>query len=373
MKKPIVEMLREGRLSRRDFHRALAAAGLSVAALPLVPSTARAEPKITVFTWSGYDSPEFMPKYVAKHGEPPQFALFEAEEEALQKMIGGYAVDVIHPCSYNIKRWKDAGIIQPIDTTRLSEYGNIWDRLRSLPATSFDGKAYFVPFDIGTSAILYRPDLVDPADVAEPSWSLLFNEKYKGRLSMYDTDTTFIEIAARVLGLYEDYLHLSDEQLAKIKPLLSKQRDLMRFYWADQTQLEQAVASGEIAAAYAWNGSYKRLRDQGVDVRYVTPKEGLLGYCCGLVRHAKAPGDEQAAYDFLDAMIDPEVGKVLMEQEGYLHSNKRSYDLADPAVVESLGAKDPAATMAALTIDPEPEEPYRSTYIKLVNDVKSGL
>jgi hypothetical protein len=47
--------------------------------------------------------------------------------------------------------------------------------------------------------------------------------------------------------------------------------------------------------------------------------------------------------------------------------------VVDPAVLDALGAKDPAATFDALIIDPEPEEPYRGKYIELVNQVKSGL
>jgi spermidine/putrescine-binding protein len=367
-----VEMLRAGRLSRRQFHRALAAAGLGLAAVPLLAPRARASGEITVFTWSGYDVPEAIPAYVAKYGGTPEFAIFASEEEALQKMTGGYIVDAMHPCSYNIKRWREAGVLKPIDTARISRYGDIWERLRNIPQTSHEGQVYFVPYDLGTSSIVYRADLIDPADLADPSWALLFNEKYKGKLSMYDTDTTFIEIAARVLGLQKDYLTLSDEQLAEIKPMLSKQRELMRFYWQDQTQLEQGIASGELIAAYAWSGSYKTLRDAGVNVGYAIPKEGLLGYCCGLVLHAQGPGDEQAAYDFIDAMLDPEAGKWLLD-EGYLHSNMRTYDLVDPALLASLGAADPGATINALAIDPEPEEPYRTKYIQLVNDVKAGL
>jgi spermidine/putrescine-binding protein len=189
---------------------------------------------------------------------------------------------------------------------------------------------------------------------------------------MYDTDTNFVEIASRALGFGKDYLALSDDQLAHVKRLLAKQRGLMKFYWSDQTQLEQAMASGELVAAYAWGGSYKTLRDNGVDVGYMTPKEGLLGYCCGLVRNAEAPGDEQAAYDYIDAMLDPASGKALIEQ-GFLHSNRRSYALADPASLAALGASDPAATFAALILDPEPDEPYRSAYIKLVENMKAGL
>jgi spermidine/putrescine-binding protein len=288
-------------------------------------------------------------------------------------MLAGFEPDLMHPCSYNIKRWKDAGVLQPIDVSRLPEYENIWERFRTIPETSFDGKVYFMPWDAGLSSVLYRTDLVDPADVADPSWSLLFNEKYKGKLSMYDTDTTVIELAARVRGWYKDYLHLSDEQLAEIKKMLASQRELMKFYWSDNTQLEQAIAAGEVVAAYAWSGSYAALKKQGVKVDYLVPKEGILGYSCGLVRHAKAPGDEQAAYDFLNAMLDPESGKWLIEQSGYFHSNRRTYKIVDPKILSDMGASDPEATFAALALDPEPEEPYRSKYIELVNNVKAGL
>ncbi len=368
-----IDALRYGKLSRRELNRALAAVGLGLAAAPLGARGSRAAPDLNVFTWGGYDVPESVPQYVAKHGATPGYSIFATEEEALQKMLAGFDIDLMHPCSYNIKRWKDAGVLAPIDVSRLPEYPNLWERFRAIPETVFDGQVYFIPWDAGLASVMYRSDLVDPADVAEPSWSLLFNEKYQGKLSMYDTDTTVIEIAARVSGMFQDYLHLSDAQLAELKPMLAKQRELMRFYWSDNTQLEQAVAAGEIVATYAWSGSYATLKREGVPVEYMVPKEGLLGYCCGLVRHTRAPGDEAAAYDFLNALLDPESGKWLMESAGYFHSNKRTYKLVDPKVLSDMGASDPEATFAALAIEPEPEDPYRTKYIELVNNVKAGL
>src|SRR5690606_22086682 len=152
-------------------------------------------------------------------------------------------------------------------------------------------------------SILYRTDEVAPEDAT--SWDLLFNEKYAGRLSMFDTDTTIIEIAARILG-YDNYTTLSDEQLATIKPMIAKQRDLLRFYWGDPTQIEQALASGELVAAYAWNDTYKKLKDMGLPVAYMTPKEGMLTWVCGLCIDARRTGDDQVVYDFIDSMISPE-------------------------------------------------------------------
>ncbi len=369
----IIQRLKGGRAGRRDLMRVLAGAGLALASVPIMARrAAAAAPELTVMEWAGYDVPEIHPGYINKYGAGPTFSIFATEEEALQKMLGGFVADLMHPCSYNIKRWKDAGILQPIDVSRVPRYADIWERFRAIPETSFDGKPYLVPFDAGLSSVIYRTDLVDAADVADPSWGLLFNEKYKGRLSMYDTDTTFIEIAARISGMYADYLHLSDEQLGTIKEMLAKQKELMKFYWSDQAQLEQAVASGEIVAAYAWNGSVTNLKKQGVPVEYMVPKEGILGWCCGMVRHAEAPGDEQAAYDLIDAMLDPEVGKYFVLEQGYYHANSKTYDLIGPEKLAEVGLSDPAATFGALNIEPEPEEPYRSKYIALVNEVKAG-
>ena len=125
MSKEAIAALRNGKLSRRDLNRALAAVGLSFAAMPLTARRSRAAGKLTFFTWAGYDVPEAAPQYAAKHGGPPDFSVFASEEEALQKMLAGFEPDLMHPCSYNIKRWKDAGVLQPIDVSRLPEYENI--------------------------------------------------------------------------------------------------------------------------------------------------------------------------------------------------------------------------------------------------------
>lgn len=371
-KNQLLGRLREGKLTRRDFTRTLAAAGVGIAALPLTGRTARAAADLTVYGWGGYDVPELFPSFMEKHGEMPNYPLFGSEEEALQKLRSGFQADIVHPCSYNVKRWREAEVLKPIDTSRLSNYADIWPKFKEIPQTVVDGETWFVPFDCGNASILYRSDLVDPEDVAEPSWGLLFNEKYKGRLAMYNTDTTLIEIAARVLGM-ENYTSLSDEQLEEIRPMLEKQRDLMRFYWDDATTMEQAMASGELVAAYAWNGSVKSLREQGLQVEYMVPKEGILTWVCGLVLSSSPIGDEQAAYDFIDAMISPEAGEFLIAEQGYGHSNQKSYERVPQDVLVSLGFDNPEEKFALASVSDEADEPYRSKYIALVEEVKAGV
>ena len=366
-----IDRLFNGRLSRRDFGKALAAAGLAVAGFG--PRTACAAPSLMVYEWAGYEPPELHPAYVAKYGASPDFAFFGTVNEALQKILSGFQADIAHPCGTSLKRWQKAGVLAPIDASRLSNYGDLWPKLRDVPHAQENGSTWFVPFDCGSTSILYRTDLVDPADVQDPSWSLLFNEKYKGRLSMYNADTMPVEIASRVLGSYPDYTHLSDPQLADIRKLLAKQRDLLRFYWEDATQVEQALASGEVVAAMAWNGSVKPLQEQGLPIAYMVPKEGVITWVCGLVRCKQGVGDEQAAYDFIDAMISPEAGAYLIKAQGYAHANSKAYDLVSKDLLKVLGYDNPQSSFDAASVTEEPDEPYRTRYIDLVDQVKAGI
>lgn len=103
----ITDKLQEGKLTRRQFNKMLAAAGISMVAVPAISksASAAAEDQATYFTWGGYDVPEMFAPYIAKHGEPPNFATFGGSEEGLTKMRAGYVVDVSHPCNQGIPRW----------------------------------------------------------------------------------------------------------------------------------------------------------------------------------------------------------------------------------------------------------------------------
>ena len=129
---------------------------------------------------------------------------------------------------------------------------------------------WFVPCGWGYNSVIYRNDIVEPK---EDSWNLLWDERYAGRISnAVEMDGAVIP-AAMVLGIPDPY-DMNDEQLAQVKAYLEKQRPLLRFYWTDPAELEQAIASGEVVAAYAWAASASTLKSKGVPITYMTPKEG---------------------------------------------------------------------------------------------------
>jgi spermidine/putrescine transport system substrate-binding protein len=342
-KAELIDRLAERTLTRRQLTRALAGAGLAMVAMPIVCRPAHAAGDLTFFTWSGYDDPGFFPQYVKKHGSSPDMPVFADEQEALTKLRAGFVVDVAHPCSGRIEIWRDADVIEPIDTSRLSNWGDVFPSLKSINGADADGQQWFVPVDWGNTSVLYRADLVD---IQEESWTLLWDQRYAGKLSIGEDITDTAVITSLLVGAQDPY-NMTDEEIAKVKAKLIEQKPLLRFYWSDNSAMEQALASGEIVASSAWNSSALTLQNQGVPVKYAVPKEGILSYCCGLVLPKGGPNRDNA-YDLLDAMIAPDAGQWLIEQQGYGHSNKKSFELVSEEDLTKRGLpKDPAAMLAS--------------------------
>jgi spermidine/putrescine transport system substrate-binding protein len=368
-KNRFLDLLAEGKLSRRDMTKALASVGLGLATVPVVRRPASAAEEVTYFTWAGYEVPELHQSYVAKYGGSPAIAFFGEEEEALQKLLAGYTPDLAHPCTYSVARWRDAGLLMPIDTARLAHFDDMFPELKTMKGTTLDDKRYFVPVEWGNSSILYRADLVD---IEEESWMLLFDERYAGKLAVYDSVDGAVIAAALALGI-KDPFNMTDDQLAETRALLEKQKPLLRYYWTDQSAVEQGLASGELVAAYAWNSSVVMLKAQGLDVKYMNPKEGILTWVCGLVLIEGGPGDEQAKYDFIDAMTAPESGQFFIDTYGYGHSNMKAFEAVPLKRLEELGISSPTALFAQGVFIAEIEPSLREKYIAMFEQVKAGI
>jgi spermidine/putrescine transport system substrate-binding protein len=367
-KNEVLDRLAAGKLTRRQLGKALGAAGLAMVQVPLLGRSGRADTGIEYFSWEGYEEPNFHKAYAEKYGEP-RFSTFGGIEEALQKMLAGYRPDVVHPCTDNMVRWRDAGITKPLDTSRLAHFADLWEDLKTIPGVVVDGKTYLAPFDWGNTSIIYRADLVD---IQEESWTLLFDERYAGKLSVQNTSDHAVIGAGLALGV-KNVFAMTDDELKQVEALLIKQRPMLRFYWDDMASMEQSLASGEIVASTAWNETLVRLKQQGLDVKYMNPKEGILTWVCGLALVEGGSGDEQAAYDFINAMQSPEAGKFLIESWGYGHANQKSFADVKPERLSELGFNSPADLFKHGIFFVEVEPALKERYNKLFEQVKAGL
>ena len=324
-----------GEVNRREIMTAMAAAGILPVTMTLIsrPSKAASDHP-TIFTWAGFEDVGLHPSYIAKHGESPNFSFFGSEEEALAKLRAGYRPNVVMPGNYSIPTWRDAGVVTPIDETRLSNWPDIIESLKDLPGVLADGKRYWVPQDWGQVSITYRTDLVD---IEEESWGLLWDERYAGRIAVIDgvNDTV---LATAIYAGVDDPFNMSEDDIAAVRELLQKQKPLLRYYTNNLTEVEQALASGELVAAMTYNESVLNLSTTGVPVKYMNPKQGMITWAGGHCLTADA--DSQAldgAYDIIDAMMSPEAGQWEIENYGYGHSNRKAFDLVSETDLKQRG------------------------------------
>jgi len=369
----IVDKVRSGAMSRREFNRVLAAAGISMVATPMISGTAMAAAadQPTYFTWGGWDDPEYFKGYIEKFGEPPNFATYGGSEEGFTKMRAGFVVDVAHPCNVEIPRWISSGLFQPLDTSKLSNWDDLSPELWQLEGNVVDGKPYFAPMDWGQTSITYRTDLVDWKD-GEQSWGLLWDERYKGKIASLASAGDAWWCAAIYAGV--DFKDIAkQENLDKVAALLRKQRPLLRMYNDDVTSLEQALASGELVAAMTWNASAATLKSEGVPVAFAKPKEGALTWVCGLMMHAKAPKPD-AAHELIDYLIGVQRGIQMIEEEGYGHSNSKAMAAVSDEKLAELGlSRNPSDILTVGHFMVPQEHEFDSKTNEMFEMIKTGF
>ena len=71
-------------------------------------------------------------------------------------------------------------------------------------------------------------------------------------------------------------------------------------------------------------------------MKFASPKEGALTWVCGAMILKDAPKLDRA-HDIIDSMISTESGKWLIGENGYGHSNARSFDQFTDAELANLG------------------------------------
>lgn len=364
----IVDKASRGKLTRREFNEALGLFGVSVVAVPMMARPVRAAGEILYFTWAGFEIPELYPTYAAKYGLP-ETAFYGDEYEAIEKLKAGFKADVVCPCIDVMPRWMTSGL-QPIDESRLSNLGDTFESLRNAEAAFDKGERYFVPTYWGFSSFVYRTDLTDIKPEDE-SWKLLYDERFKGKIAIWDSTDAVIPVASLALGDLEDPYRPDGERLEKVAAMMRKQRDLVRFYWGSATDMQQAFVSGEIVISFAWGSTPGQLKDSGVPFKWAQPKEGLISFSCGLAR-SNRKGDVAAAHDFIDAHLEPEAGKAMIETYNYGSANRKAFDLVDPALLAELNMTTPEESLAGSHAYQYVPGTLKEEHIRLFDDVKAG-
>lgn len=284
--------------------------------------TARAANHLRVYDWAGYDNPAYYKSYMDKYKKKPTFSLFAEEEEARAKMVAGFKSDISHPCGYSADRWRNSGLLQPIDVSKLKNYKDIPAVYAKQPGYVVDGKVYIIPYDIGQTALTYNADKVPASDVK--SLQVFIDPKYKGRVSLPDNFSDWISLGFVATGTrdWSTIKSQSDPKYQKALDFLRKAHKNNKFYWTDGPNLASGMKTGEVLITWAWNETPVTLRGEGLNIKMNRDtKEGMASFVCGYVWLKTSSAKPEQVYDFFDSLISRETTLPLVTEFGYAHSN----------------------------------------------------
>jgi spermidine/putrescine transport system substrate-binding protein len=320
--------------------------------------------ELQVLDWTGYDADwawqDFKDTY---KNATVTFDFGDSDAAQYGKMHGGGQADVFHPYTGWLQFYVDEGLAAEIDTSRLKNWDTVPDSFKEIG--QFNGKQYFVPWDWGFTSILYRTNRISSVD----SWAILLDPTYKGHLSMWDDGPAAVTVSSYIHGYNET--NITADQLAAIKAEWTAQAPLNKAYWTSEADLDQMMASGEVWAAYAWQGAYATLLGEDVPVAYANPKEGRNSWV-GVYGIRKDSPNYDLALRFLDEKLGLLTGQNLVANYYYGSANQDVMNgITDPTLKEAFSIDDPAI-LSTTNFTPNLTSQQRDDWTAMWTEVKAS-
>jgi spermidine/putrescine transport system substrate-binding protein len=342
-------------------------AALLASAVFAAPALAE-DPEFLVFDWAGFEDPGLYAAYADKHGTAPAYTFFGDDDEAYQKVASGFRADVGHPCSQMVSKYRDAGLIEPWDVSRIPEFASIDPKFLASPIYQDETGVWFIPTDWGATAIAYNTDAVPAEDVA--SLNVFLNPAYAGRISLPDNTDDVWSLALLANGV-TDWTQMTDADYEAAANWIRAAHENVRAYWTDPGELAQLMASGEVLVAWTWPDPVTLLKEDGFPVGYTREAaEGSASWFCGYVNFKDAPGNEDKAYDFINSWLRPDAGRVLLDGFGYGHAS-----LAAQASIsaEELTAAGLGTTSTPVLAQVPMDQARREQLLETFERIKAGF
>lgn len=294
-----------------------------------------------------------------------QYSTYDSNEIMYSKLAnGGITVDVIIPSDYMIGRMVQEGMLEELNFDNIPNYQYIDDAFKN---TSYDPEnKYSVPYTWGTVGIIYNTKYVDEADVT--GWELLWNEKYAGKILMFDNSRDAFGIAEYLLGY--DVNTTDETELQACAAKLAEQKPVVQQYVMDQ--IFDAMENEEAWIAPYYAGDYLTMVEENPDLAFYRPTAQGYNMFIDAMCIPTCCQEKEAAEAFINFLCSPEISSANMAFLGYSVPSTAAKEMMDPEIANSDVAYPDADTLATGTsFNYLPEETSR--YMEsLFMEVRNG-
>ena len=300
-------------------------AALTAAMATGVSVSAKDKDELVLYTWDGMVPQEVLDDFEKETGTKVVYSNFDTDETMLEKLsqAKGGDYDVVIADDYIIESAVKEGLVQKLDKDAITNWGNINPLFQGQFYDPDD--EYTVPYGAGIPLIVYDPDQVD-IDI-------------KGYKDLWDPS---LEDSVAIIGAYRVICGITQlsmgesmneddvDVIARTGEKLQELAPNIRLIQDDNTQ--NALLNGEASVAFLYTSQVTQALKDNPDLKVVYPEEGLGFGILGTFIPSEAPNAE-AANEFINYLLQPEVTAECINSVGYYNTNKAADDLVDENLV----------------------------------------
>ncbi|MGE4611951.1 MAG: extracellular solute-binding protein [Paracoccaceae bacterium] len=336
--------------------------GLAFAAAcgALLASSAVAQVRVLKVTnWAEYIAEDTIANFEAEYGIKVIYDTYDSAEAIDAKLLAGSSgYDVVLHSSGDAARLIKAGIVAPLDMSKLDNVSHLDPAIMSQLASDWDpGNKYILPFMWGTHGVTYNKALVLETYPGAPigSMDLIFDPEHiakvdKCGVSFLDSPGDIIPMALAYLDLDPNSTNPDDyeavgEMLAKIRPHI-KTFDNYAYQRMPQKEFCISTTWGP-DGLLAMSGAIEA--NTGVVLDFFVPEgQGKAQLWIDSWMIPADAGNVDDAHLFLNYMSRPEVGAADSNYTWYATANLTGKAMVDEDVTSSPAAFPTSAQVALM-------------------------
>ena len=365
------------------------AANLAVVACSVVGcGLAFAQTKVlNIYNWSDYIAEDTIKNFEKETGIKVRYDNYDSNEVLHAKLVAGKTgYDIVVPGSHFAKTQIEGGLLQKLDRSKLTNWGNLDKALLEQLAKVDPGNQYLVDWLWGYVTVGINVNKVKAAlgDMPMPdnAWSLLFDPKYVSKLkgcgvSVLDSASEVLPAALLYAGK-PPYSRDAADYAEAAKVLKAIRPYVTRF--SSSGYIEE-MASGATCLVMGFSGDINIARDRANDakkkpkipvvIEALVPKTGATLFFDTMAIPKDAKNVENA-HLFINYIMRPEVHASLTNKVFYANPNAASLKFVKKEVAENKSIfLDAAAAKSMVAPDALPQD-IRKIQTRTFSSFKTG-
>lgn len=323
------------------FKKILALGLATVLAITPLTGCAKEESagELNLYIWTEYVPESVIQGFEEETGIKVNISYFSSNEDMYAKLNseaeGTY--DLIQPSDYMVEKLIAQDMLEELDMSKISNFDNLSEAYKD---PSYDpGNVYSIPYMGGIVPIAVNTSAIT---MEITSYADMFDPALAGEIVSLDDSRMLIGVAAAALGY--SMSTTDPAELAEIEEKLLTIKDNVKVYDSDSPK--SVLITGDCNVGLVWNAEVALAMAENPDIEIIFPEEGGYLFLDNWTIPTGAKNSD-AAYQFIDYMLEAENSAACSEELPYLNPNDAALEILGDDYINNPAMNVPADAIAA--------------------------